>query len=370
MRAAVLVLLVLATATTTAGPWTWKQSGEYLHDVEVAADGSVATFARGELVRFSAAGKVVHRRAFPRTALVRAIAFAPGGDLVAVGYFEKTLDLGGSALETEERDGFVARYKPDGTLRWAAQLAGKWMAMASSVAVTTDRVLAVGSFRKAVSAGGTTLESDDDAGFALLLDADGKVLALTKRQAELAAACATIDAFVIAGRDRTTDEAVFAQGVTKDLAVRWSYAGSRGEVTGVACRATGTSFVASHAQNETDFTDDVAVLELDDRGALARTIPIATPARDLPLSIAATAKELVVTTRHSGDNSPVASRVTRFGAKGAPLSVETYQAAETVWVRAAYKGSALVLAGEVQQGAKLSVRGTALTGPVVFVSSP
>jgi hypothetical protein len=77
-----------------------------------------------------------------------------------------------------------------------------------------------------------------------------------------------------------------------------------------------------------------------------------------------------VTTRHSEDNSPVKSRVTRFDAKGKQLAVENFKADETVWVRAAYSGKSLVLAGEVQRGAKLDVRGAKLTGPIVFVSAP
>ncbi len=369
MRA--LLILVLLTSSAIAKPWLWKQEGEYLHDVEVAPDGSVAAFANGTLLRFSRDGKLTHKRELPATSLVSAVSFAPDGDLLAVGYFEKSLDLGGGELKGEDRDGFVARYKPDGTLRWSVQLKAGTMAPVRGIAVTADRVLAVGMFRDKVSVGAKTLAADDDAGFALLLDAQGKVLAFEKLQAELEAACATSDGFVVGGRDRSDSDKVFARGLGTQLETRWTLNGSEGEVAGVACRADGTSFVASWGQNpKNNFSNDVAVLELDGKGTLVRTLPIATADDDQPQSIAATATEVVITTRLRKGDGPVATRVTRFGAKGKQLSAETFKASDTVWVRAAYRGKDLVLAGEVQRGAKVKIRGTQLSGPVVFVSAP
>jgi hypothetical protein len=162
------------------------------------------------------------------------------------------------------------------------------------------------------------------------------------------------------------------RGLGADGKSRWTYLTDQGQVGELACRADGTSFAATHAQGlppKGNYTDDVTVLELDGAGKLVRTLPIVTAMNDKPLSIAATATELVVTTRHN-DNGPVTSRVTRFDAQGKLISADDYKADETVWVRAAYRGKDLVLAGEVQRGAKLKVRGTELTGPAVFVNAP
>jgi hypothetical protein len=134
--------------------------------------------------------------------------------------------------------------------------------------------------------------------------------------------------------------------------------------------ADGTSFVASWGQNAKDFSNDTAVLELDGTGKLVRTLTVATPDDDQSQSIAASATEVVITTRLQKADGPVATRVTRFGANGKQLSAETYKAADTVWVRAAYRGKDLVLAGEVQRGATVKLRGKQLTGPTVFVSAP
>lgn len=79
------------------------------------------------------------------TVVARAVAFAPGGDVVVAGNFFGGVDLGGELFTaTGALDGFVARYTDNGDLRWARHLAGSGSQVPNSVAVAPDGTVWVG----------------------------------------------------------------------------------------------------------------------------------------------------------------------------------------------------------------------------------
>src|SRR5512138_1923621 len=124
-----LLLLVGFVGSAAAKPWVWQKSGKYNHDLAAAADGSVAYFGGDTLRLFGADGKL--RKEVPGLGHVTAITYAPDGDLVVVGH--------------DTKSGFVTRLKPDGTRRWAKQIAVD-STYTHGVAATADRVLVVGRF--------------------------------------------------------------------------------------------------------------------------------------------------------------------------------------------------------------------------------
>jgi hypothetical protein len=359
-----------------ARPWTWQEPGKYVHDVAAAPDGSIATFAGRRLLRFSPDGTRVQDREFGPRSVVTAIAFAPDGDLVAVGYFEDELDLGGKTLSAGDRDGFVACYRPDGTLRWSVRAPSDWSVEFFGVAVSQDRVVVVGRTRGKGKIGEHALVGDT--GLQALFDGAGNVVAVEQvdlgNEGELSGACALPDGFVVTGwdRPRSGDRGVVRR-ISRDGAVRWTVA-PNGPASEVTCRADGTSFVAveAHGTSSTGETsEDLQVLQLDAAGKLVRSIDVVTPQDDRVLSLSATGDELVVSSMHRlSEERGMASRISRFDANGERQGIDEYAGADSIYVRSVHRGDDLVLAGEVLRGASTEIEGIKLEGPAIFVIAP
>ena len=103
---------------------------------------------------------------------------APDGDVVVAGGFNGAAEIDGTPLvDAGSGDGFVARYAPDGALRWVKSIGGPSMDFARCVAVTPDGNLVVaGYFGGSVDFGGGPLESNGPMQdvFVVGLDAQGE----------------------------------------------------------------------------------------------------------------------------------------------------------------------------------------------------
>lgn len=98
------------------------------------------------------------------------------GNLIIVGYFDGTLDLGAGPMTSGElSDVFVVKLRPDGTAMWSKRFGDDNQQEAQRVAVDADgNVVIIGTFRGTVDFGGGPLVSagSRDA-FVVKLDADG-----------------------------------------------------------------------------------------------------------------------------------------------------------------------------------------------------
>ncbi len=93
------------------------------------------------------------------------IAADASGNLVVVGRFDGTIDLGGGVLSAQQanfsEDIFVAKLDADGGHLWSASYGGAGVQQPRAVAVDADgRVLIVGGFTESVDFGGGALQSD------------------------------------------------------------------------------------------------------------------------------------------------------------------------------------------------------------------
>jgi hypothetical protein len=91
---------------------------------------------------------------------VRAVAVDPGGDIVVTGYVSGEARAGAEALRARGRDILLARYAPDGALRWARALGGDGDDIGQAVALAPDGdVLVTGSFTATADLGAGPLVS-------------------------------------------------------------------------------------------------------------------------------------------------------------------------------------------------------------------
>jgi hypothetical protein len=373
---AAVMLPVLMTTAAAAEPWLWQRSGTYVNDVAVARDGSVGVYADSRVLQLAPDGTVrAQDVSFDgHAATVQGLAFAPDGDLVVAGYFRKSMTLAGKRIDASEdtEEGIVARFTPDGKVRWATVIAKDTGASVHlmGVAVSKDGVVAVGDQRGAKDFDRT------EGGLVVVLDAGSGGVKMRKlidpgMQNELMGACATDYGFVVVGRTWPSgnDHAV-VHALGKDGAEKWSYAGPKGTKDGrVACRGD-RAFVAVTGKN-----DSLPVWELDATGKLAQTITADTRGRTEALSLSIDDKELVISTRASSADEMAASwsRVSRYGRDGKLVGTDEYKSTagdDPVWIRAAHGPKGLVIAGEVEKRAAVTVRGKKLVGPTVFVVGP
>jgi hypothetical protein len=124
------------------------------------------------VARLDASGSYVWQRRFSGVGveMPQAIEALPSGDVILVGYFAQTLDLGGGVASTSgagDRDGFVARLEgASGALVWQEIVSGIDDQYVRDVAVSsTGRIVAIGDFETEVNIDGdlTSVQGDTDA---------------------------------------------------------------------------------------------------------------------------------------------------------------------------------------------------------------
>jgi hypothetical protein len=124
------------------------------------------------VARLDASGGHVWQRRFTGSGVEVPLALEalPGGDVIVVGYFAQTIDLGGVVASTSgsgDRDGFIARLDgTSGALVWQEILSGNDDQYVRDVAVSsTGRIVAIGDFETQVNIDGvvTTVQGDTDA---------------------------------------------------------------------------------------------------------------------------------------------------------------------------------------------------------------
>ena len=114
---------------------------------------------------------------------IASIAILPSGDIVCVGAFWFELPLVDTVLSSgsSPRALFAARFSPEGELRWARSVSGQGLKGIAGIAAQSDDTLAIsGFFEKTLELGDSTLESGLDDGstfsFTALLDGAGNTL--------------------------------------------------------------------------------------------------------------------------------------------------------------------------------------------------
>ncbi len=104
------------------------------------------------------------------------VAVAPNGDVVAVGDFDNTVNLGsGPRTAVGSKDAFVALYDKDGNPRWDRVFGGPQGETVNGVAVADDgRIVVVGTFSNVVDFGlGPVTATVGSDGFVVALAGDG-----------------------------------------------------------------------------------------------------------------------------------------------------------------------------------------------------
>ncbi len=127
--------------------------GEFCDDGNTADDDGCASTCRRDMWTRS------------YSAPPRAIAAHPTGDVVMIGGFQKTIDLGAGSMTAVGNDVYVARVTASGSTAWSAQIksTGSPYSPAGSAAPSTiavdssGNVLAVGEFVGTIDIGGTSL---------------------------------------------------------------------------------------------------------------------------------------------------------------------------------------------------------------------
>lgn len=66
------------------------------------------------------------------------VALANNGDVIAAGDLDGTLDLAGQVVKAQAADAWVARFAPDGTVRWAKEVGGKGIEYVVGLGVSAD----------------------------------------------------------------------------------------------------------------------------------------------------------------------------------------------------------------------------------------
>ena len=99
------------------------------------------------------------------------IALAPNGDVVVAGWFLDTVTLGGNPLSSAgQEDGWVARYRSDGTPLWSTRFGGAGRDTATAIAVdNAGDVYVVGTFQGPVNFGGA-VRTNSRGGFLVKLN--------------------------------------------------------------------------------------------------------------------------------------------------------------------------------------------------------
>ena len=363
-----LLLSLFISVPAAAAPWVWQRQGSYIHDVAVASDGAVAAFGNRALFVFGPNGKPRGEIGFGSRTNVISVAVAPDRDILVAGYFvtEMTIDRTKFTAK-KDQDGFIARFKPDGTIRWVVQVESDDTLYMYGVAATADRVVATGWSRRGKARVGS-IEIPKEVGIVIVLDNAGKVLKVPTidmgYEGELLKVCATNDSFVVIGRDRTKrPDRGYVGGVSKDGQLTWSLRVQE-RAGQIACRTDGTSYFATHE-------DDLVVYEFDRAGKQVRKISVATEVDDQPLQLSVSKSELVISSRHTDRKAPLWSRISRFStADGKLLGSEDFKGSEAIYMKATHGPTGLVYFGEVTLTAKATIRGTEISGARIFVSVP
>jgi hypothetical protein len=161
-------------------------------------------------------GTVLWEQAFTHSgtaASASAIAMLPGGDFVATGHFDDTLSFGGatdsltSPALSPHSSGFIARFSPEGDVRWSSSFGGPAEAVGTALArVGRGYFLLAGDavpdpnfhFGDQVMPSTPVVSSDDSvappAVLVALLDGQGKPTWLTLDQSALVADGVAVDA--------------------------------------------------------------------------------------------------------------------------------------------------------------------------------
>jgi hypothetical protein len=187
----------------------------------------------------------------------RAIAIAPDGDWLVAGEAEGRVELGTGPLEHVGAVPFVARYAPDGNVRWLsyAKVESKVSAAAHAIALTRNGD---------VAACGRTDGSRDGAhggGFVQWLDGKTGAVRWTKIDGGDCDAIAAFGDVVVAnGAGGTTSLIAFdGQG-----AVRWRFPSTPAGLRIDALAVDGTALIAAG----TEVAHQLRVLRLDAKGAI------------------------------------------------------------------------------------------------------
>lgn len=108
----------------------------------------------------------------------RSLAVDDEGGLTAAGYIKGEVELAGKTRQAEGSDAYVARFSPEGELRWARSFGGKGQDVAEGVAVDGDgNAIVAGAFGEVLGMGDAEVKSAGaDDGFIAKFSPEGKRL--------------------------------------------------------------------------------------------------------------------------------------------------------------------------------------------------